>query len=255
MTKGAAGESAQRSGFATVVITCCNRPAELEQTLVSMLACDTTGIAKFVIIEDSACTESAQIVARLLADLPHVYLQNPQNIGQIASVDRAYAHVETPYIFHCEEDWVFPTSLFLNESRILLDALPDVHSVMLRDVSEWFGFFTDATPRDLNGVRYVHADPKVERRWGSFSFNPGLRRLSDYLACAPFAAIGPERDISFHHKMQGFSLVSLCGGDVRHIGGLTPTEKKDEKARKKKPVYLWKSLKDRIRFLHFKYVQ
>lgn len=254
MTMHAAGESAEREGFATVVITCCNRPAELEQTLTSMLACDTTGIAKFVIIEDSVCTKSEGIVTRLLADIPHVYLHNDQNIGQIKSVDRAYALVKTPYIFHCEEDWDFPSSLFLDQSRVLLDTLPDVHSVMLRDVSEWFPFFIDAPERECNGIRYVHADPQADRRWGSFSFNPGLRRLSDYLDCAPFAAIGPERDISFHHKMQNFSLVSLCDGDVRHIGEMTPTEKKDEKARKRKKGYLWRSLKCRLEFFRFKYL-
>jgi glycosyltransferase involved in cell wall biosynthesis len=251
----AAGESAEREGYATVVITCCNRPDKLDQTLSSIVACDTTGIAKFVIIEDSACMKSAEITARILADFPHIYLKNAQNIGQVRSVDRAYAHVKTPYIFHCEEDWVFPSSLFLEQSRILLDALPEVHSVMLRDVSEWFAFFTDATEREFQGVRYVHADPRAERRWGSFSFNPGLRRLSDYLNCAPFAEIGPERDISFHHKMRGFSLVSLCEGDVRHLGSLTPTEKKDEKARKRKKLYLWKSLQHRLQFLEFKYFQ
>ncbi|MCX7567224.1 glycosyltransferase family A protein [Sulfitobacter sp. F26169L] len=251
MNEGVAGDDVVRNGFATVVITCCNRPDELEQTLTSMLACDLSGVSKFVVIDDSGCEKSAGVVARLLSDFDHVYLQNPQNIGQIRSVDRAYAQVETPYIFHCEEDWVFPTSLFLNESRALLDAFPEIHAVMLRDTSERPEIFSEGAEQVDCGVRYFRADPKSHRRWGSFSFNPGLRRLSDYKALGPFSAMGPERDISFDHKMRGFVLVNLSDGDVRHIGH-NPTEKKDEKARKKAKGYLWKSLNDRIRFLVFK---
>ena len=137
MNMVAAGAQDDRSGFATVVITCCNRPAELEQTLTSMLACDLTGIDKFVVIEDSDCAATKDVVARLLADRSHVFLQNTQNLGQIRSVDRAYGEVKTPYVFHCEEDWVFPSSLFLTESRALLDAFPKIHAVMLRAREEW----------------------------------------------------------------------------------------------------------------------
>lgn len=251
MNEVAAGQGDADRGFATVVITCCNRPQQLEQTLGSMLQCDLTGIVKFIIIEDSDCSDSEEIALRLLGDFPHLYLRNPQNIGQIRSVDRAYGHVDTPYIFHCEEDWFFPSSLFLSESRTLLDAFPKIHAVMLRDRAEWPRIIFDVEEQHVDGIGYYRTDPKSHRRWGSFSFNPGLRRLSDYQRFGPFADIGPEREISFAHKLKGFSLASLSAGDVRHIG-FNPTEKKDEKARKKTRTYLLKSLKHRLQFAWFK---
>tara|TARA_R110002110_G_scaffold109959_16_gene274093 strand:- start:3044 stop:3808 length:765 start_codon:yes stop_codon:yes gene_type:complete len=252
MNMVAAGAQDDRSGFATVVITCCNRPAELEQTLTSMLACDLTGIDKFVVIEDSDCAATKDVVARLLADRSHVFLQNTQNLGQIRSVDRAYGEVKTPYVFHCEEDWVFPSSLFLTESRALLDAFPKIHAVMLRAREEWPRKIFDVEEQHLHGVGYFRTDPKSHRRWGSFSFNPGLRRMSDYQAFGPYGDIGPERDISFVHKLKGFSLASLSAGDVRHIG-FNPTEKKDENKRKKAKGYLMKSLKHRLQFAWYKW--
>lgn len=251
MNKGAAGKDGMDRSFATVVITCCNRPKQLDQTLGSLLKCDLTGVARFIIIEDSDCAQSGEITKRLLGDFPYIYLQNPENIGQIRSVDRAYSHVETPYIFHCEEDWLFPSSLFLKESRALLDAFPKIHAVMLRDKAEWPRIIFDVEEQHLDGIGYYRTDPKSHRRWGSFSFNPGLRRLSDYQRFGPFADIGPEREISFAHKLKGFSLASLSAGDVRHIG-FNPTEKKDETARKKNRTYLMKSFKHRLQFAWYK---
>lgn len=251
MTTVAAGQGDTRSGFATIVITCCNRPKELEQTLGSILECDLTGVAEIVIIEDSDSAETLDVATRLLGDFPHEFLQNAQNIGQIRSVDRAYSHVKTPYIFHCEEDWLFPSSLFLHESRSLLDAFPEIHAVMLRERAEWPRIIFDVPEQQFEGIAYHRTDPKSHRRWGSFSFNPGLRRRSDYQRFAPFADIGPEREISFAHKLKGYSLASLSAGDVRHIG-FNPTDKKDETARKKEKSFLWKSLKHRLQFAWFK---
>ena len=79
----------------------------------------------------------------------------------------------------------------------------------------------------LNGFTYGITNPKAHRRWGSFSFNQGLRRTSDYKAITPYQKIGPERDISLHYKIRGYGLAILDHSNVIHIGH-EPTYKLDE---------------------------
>lgn len=235
----------------TIVLTSCKRPDVLAQTLQSITARDLSAVKSIIVIEDSDDPRIAAVVADCLAGVPHLFLQNEQNLGQIASIDRAYGQVDTPYIFHCEDDWVFPTSLFIQESRAVLDAQPDIHAVMLRDWAEAHDAQNRAAKTTIAAVPVRVADPKDHRRWGSFSFNPGLRRLSDYTAHAPYARIGPERDLSLYYKLRGYRLAYLEAGDVCHIG-FDPTHKTDEVKRKANPTFLLKSLKHRVQFAWFK---
>ncbi|MEL7164021.1 MAG: glycosyltransferase family 2 protein [Pseudomonadota bacterium] len=235
----------------TIVLTSCKRPDVLAETLQSITACDLSAVKRIIVIEDSDDLTIGQVVADALGDTPHLFLQNDRNLGQIASIDRAYAHVDTPFIYHCEDDWVFPTSLFIDESRAILSAQPDIHAVMLRDWAEAPEAQNRAAPAEVAGVPVRLANPKDHRRWGSFSFNPGLRRTADYTAHAPYASIGPERDLSLHYKLRGFRLAYLEAGNVRHIG-FDPTHKTDEVRRRKSPVFLLKSLKHRLQFAWFK---
>lgn len=235
----------------TIVLTSCKRPDLLDQTLQSLAARDLSAVKRIIVIEDSDHPGIGPIVSNRLADVPHVFLQNDRTCGQIASIDRAYALVDTAYIFHCEDDWLFPTSLFLEESRAVLDAQPDVHAVMLRAWGEATDAQNQACPARVAGVAVRLAGPKAHRRWGSFSFNPGLRRTSDYTAHAPYARIGPERDLSHYFKLRGFRLAYLEAGDVIHIG-FDPTVKTDEIRRKKARGFLLKSLWHRVQFAWFR---
>lgn len=235
----------------TIVLTSCKRPDLLDQTLKSLTACDLSAVKRIIVIEDSDHPGIMPVVAERLSDIPHLFLQNAQTLGQIASIDRAYREVDTPYIYHCEDDWLFPTSLFIAESRVILEARRDVHAVMLRAWSEASDAQAQAAKGEIAGVPLSMADPKAHRRWGSFSFNPGLRRTSDYNAHAPYARIGPERDLSHYHKLRGFRLVYLAAGDVVHIG-FEPTVKTDEIRRKKSRGFLFKSLWHRLQFAWFR---
>ncbi|WP_107495439.1 glycosyltransferase family A protein [Thalassobius sp. I31.1] len=236
----------------TLVLTSCNRPDDLEKTLTSIASCDLESVKRIIVIEDSTNHEIGGIVSRCLRDIPHLFIQNEQNMGQIHSVDRAYAEVDTDYIYHCEDDWVFPTGLFIPQSRVILDQFANIHAVMVRAPEETPLSAYKLWDRVENGVEYWEFDPKHHRRYGSFSFNPGLRRTSDYLACAPFSNMGPEREICLKHKLSGFRLAHLKDGDVLHIGDDTATVKKDEIARKKSRSYLLQSASARIRFLLFR---
>ena len=89
----------------TLIITSCNRNNLLSKTLCSFAKFNTYPIKECIIVEDSSFILD---ISRL--DIPHLdypirVISNRKNIGQVRSIDRAYAEVKTPYIFHCEDDW------------------------------------------------------------------------------------------------------------------------------------------------------
>jgi len=54
--------------------------------------------------------------------------------------------------------------------------------------------------------------------WHGFTFNPGLRRLSDYLLVKPYESIGWETELSIKYKELGYRAAILKDKHVEHIG-------------------------------------
>ncbi len=59
------------------------------------------------------------------------FINNPR-LGQLRSIDAAYAQVQTSWIFHCEDDWDFYREGFIEESQRLLEEDPQALQVWLR---------------------------------------------------------------------------------------------------------------------------
>lgn len=192
----------------TVVVTACNRARLLERTLRSFLAHNTHAIAHFVIVDDSgAGTRMNDFCSALLAptgaEVTLIY--NARNLGQIEAIDVAYAHVRTKHIFHCEEDWEFYRPGFVERSLGILGADPAVVTVWLR---EHRGGRVRDNGHPVDTSRLLDAPTGGYYRmardffcgdfWSGFTFNPGLRRLADYLRLTPFVdACRP-----YHHAVQ-----------------------------------------------------
>ena len=138
--------------------------------------------------------------------------------GQIRSIDEAYSHVTTPYVLHWEEDWETYADGFIVESVKILESNPKVSAVMLRKYGDG---------------SYTPGDPFLEcgGGWGYYSFNPGLRRMSDYRTWFPTGfsdaaqfdpgcAHSAERTLNDIVRTKGFkmALTSRPEGFVRHIG-------------------------------------
>nr|USU33653.1 glycosyltransferase [Methylobacterium sp. OTU13CASTA1] len=211
------GKPAPNSPDVTVVLTSCGRHDLLERTLASFRAWNTDqGIAEILVVEDGRGDPSA-ICRRHGARL----LRLGRSRGQIAAIEAGYAEVRTPYIFHLEDDWEFYRGGFIERSRRLLAADPSTICVWLRDWDDTNGhplhFVSPAGDFGVLAFGY-------RGKWHGFTFNPGLRRLSDYAAIGSFSRIlvSPlkhEGQISQHYHALGFRAVILDrGGYVRHIG-------------------------------------
>ena len=96
--------SAVRMSEVSIVITSCGRPDLLERTIGSFLKYNPeTPIAQWIISEDSGIPDiNKDIVAKYPT---FTWIHARERRGQIKSIDEAYSHVKTPYVFHLEEDW------------------------------------------------------------------------------------------------------------------------------------------------------
>lgn len=140
--------------------------------------------------------------------------------GQVKNIDRAYARVKTGYIFHAECDWEFYAPNFLWESFNLLERHPEVLQVQLRGQND-----TNGHPV-VNGPLYRYMDPYWSAGWYGFSWNPGLRRKSDWERIGGYMRHWAgsdnltEQRISKIYRDLGMvaAMTNTCAGYVRHIG-------------------------------------
>jgi hypothetical protein len=211
----------------TVVVTSCNRHDLLARTLESFRAQETEGrVARILVAEDGDANPS-DVCARFGAE----HFCTGQRVGQIRLIDQAYARVQTPFIFHLEDDWEFYRPGFMQKSRAFLRADPAILLVQLRAWNDTNGHPIHAAPDHSYGIMATgYCDC-----WHGFTFNPGLRRLSDYqrlgasyekqprtmyvIAKRATAALPFEVEASaFYHRLGYRAMILDEAGYVRHIG-------------------------------------
>src|SRR5262245_13221273 len=112
----------------TVVVTSCNRHDLLERTLDSFRIYNTYGGIKRVLVVEDGNEDPGGVCRKYDAEL----LKVGKRIGQARTIDLAYAQVDTPYIFHLEDDWEFYRSGFIEKSKAILDNDPSTLLVWLR---------------------------------------------------------------------------------------------------------------------------
>ena len=208
----------------TFVLTSCGRFDLLNDTIASFLAFNTAPIARYLVVEDSGDASVRDVLARF--DVEIELLVNDPPRGQMKSIDRAYADVTTPFIFHCEDDWRFFRSGFVEESLLLLEHFADISTVLCRRrgqnvVHDVVAYASGV--RRLSGVEFRRPPMNAHEFWGGYSFNPGLRRLADYQRIGPFGECRHEFDASVRFKRAGMGIAVLehpaceTTGHGRHI--------------------------------------
>jgi hypothetical protein len=204
----------------TLAVTSCGRFDLLKRTLASFDRYNTAPIRQVFITEDAGDEAVRDCLPPGWAAHTRFWINRPA-LGQLASIDAAYAEVKTPYIFHCEDDWAFYRPGFIEDSMRLLEHEPQALQVWLRslhhDLAVHSPYISAGERRTLGPIAYY---PVVSAKadWHGFSFNPGLRRLSDYALAAPYAAKGGEKRLSqFYAERQRHALI-LENDAVLHTG-------------------------------------
>jgi hypothetical protein len=143
----------------SLVITSSGRHDLLHRTLMSFLACADGGPQETLVIEDGP-SAAPEWFPRHRAR----WISNGAQRGQVFSIDKVYDQVQTEYVMHLEDDWQFCEGGFVQRSLDILQANADVIQVSLRN---------DAPP-------VSHLNKAWQEVAGGFSWNPGMRRMSDY---------------------------------------------------------------------------
>ncbi|WP_339560536.1 glycosyltransferase family 2 protein [Pseudomonas sp. EA_65y_Pfl1_P113] len=223
----------------TLVVTSCGRFDLLKRTLESFDLFNTADIREVFITEDSGDEAVRLAVPQHWHGHCHFLINRPK-LGQLASVDLAYASVKTPYIFHCEDDWAFYRPGFVEDSKAVLEQRPDILQVWLRNYVydlQVHSPYIHLGPREVIGGVPCYPLLSDKPEWQGFSLNPGLRRIKEYRLCAPYAGFEGEKGLSKRYAQLNLAAVTLEGDAVLHTGfGLhvATSEERLTKARRKR---------------------
>ena len=198
----------------SVVLTTNGREKELRKTINTFLEFNTYEIEKFILTNDSPTVNCLDDIKSLLEKNPLikkvVLISDGANRGQIYRIDQGYSSVESEYIFHCEEDWEFVKSGFIEASiKILQDDYvfsTHLHGYKDQQVNSPLLDFLALEKEELciNEQKFK----KIRRSWNDtfvgFSFNPGLKRLKDYKNIGSYSKLIEDTDLQpfkdFHHR-------------------------------------------------------
>lgn len=223
----------------TVVLTSCGRLDLLEQTLDSFFKWNTHPIKRFIITEDSVdpiIWESCNVLTKKYP-IQIEWIFNSIKKGQSPSIDLAYEMVDTPWIFHLEDDWLFYRPGFIEESIKVLTTQPKCIQAWIRPKvdrilnpidTKVFRLSNGAMVRKVKPVSFLiqnansHDDLLVENYIG-FSWNPGLKRKSDWeLLPNGYSGFMHEHLVDQFYRENGYIVLSLSINDedgwVKHIG-------------------------------------
>ena len=223
-----------RTPTIALVVTSCGRASLLHRTLTTFAEFNTLEINEAIVIEDGGLDHDKELLARMLKLDPErlMLIKNKKNLGQIHSIDRAYQSVRSDFIFHCEDDWEFYKSGFMEVSLKILQADPRIFCVWLRAHNDTNGHPIDREVQQSSDGTSYHLMSKGYRGvWHGFTLNPGLRRRVDCLVMGPYSELPlahelsgrtrtAESDVSIHYNRLGYSgaITSCAEGFVRHIG-------------------------------------
>ena len=224
----------------TFFLTSCKRHDLLKICLESFDQYNTYPIERGIIIEDS--DQDISWCRDILKSIPNLELINTGGRqGQIRNIDRCYATIDTKYVFHCEDDFKFIKSNFIEHSIKLLEHEPKCINVWLTPYEREWADPTkghDQLPPDFRqfiyeDLSYWNINTITRGEWGlGFTFQPSVHRMNDwrrygsyeYLLsqiapwCNLFDGGQTERNLARHYVNEGFHTRIFAGPDVNEEG-------------------------------------
>jgi hypothetical protein len=219
----------------TFFMTSCKRHDLLKITLESFEQYNTYPISRGIIIEDSPIDISW--AKNILKSIPNLEIINTAGRrGQIRNIDQCYSTIDTPYVFHCEDDIRFTRSGFIESSKSILDYMPTCINVWLmgyekvwEDPSKGYKHLPpDYREHNINGVKCYNMNNIIHGEGGlGFTFQPSLHRMDDWRKIgsyenlltqyAPWANLfdggQTERNIARYYVEAGYRTMMLAGPD------------------------------------------
>jgi hypothetical protein len=158
----------------TLCLTAGGRPDLLDQTLKSLLSHNRHFFSDFCFVNDFGDEDTNSVI---LHHVPQARLfSHAAQKGHHYSIDEMYASVETPFIFHCEDDWLFDPVAFIPGCFQVLLSDKNVSQVTVRDAecAKVSGILPEQVTCSAGDQKYEKSrNPRI-KDWGHYSFNPSL---------------------------------------------------------------------------------
>ena len=233
------------------VLTSCGRVDLLDKTLESFFKFNNYPLEALYLTEDSVDKDVYEKIKKKWAGKIKLLL-NQSKKGQIQSIVDAYKLIDTPYIFHCEDDWVYTRKNFIQDSLKILEFDQKIIQVWLesKESASRLDIFSYGPLLKYKGIGFRRVFCKEGWEWGHFSFRPGVKRMSDYNLISGYESYKNELDIGVSYKSYGFYTVIIEKPAVEDIGLdqtiFDPTRKWPKRRKTNAPTglkRLWKHLK------------
>lgn len=132
------------------------------------------------------------------------------------SIENGTKFIKTDYIFHCEEDWEFYDSGFIEKSLEILESNHKISVVKLRSYNEYIKRYKMTIENSNNPLYNIIHQNNISM----YTFNPSLRRKEISLFGIPYDK--KEGEGSIQKKLNEYGYISVVTknskGYVRHIG-------------------------------------
>jgi hypothetical protein len=194
----------------------------LGPTLASLERTNTYSFGRRVLVDGSCDPEKYASIAQVFGGSFDLIFPSC-NLDQAGAIDLAYSTVDTPFIFHCEDDWDFHGSGYVEQSLEILNENPQHLMVWVRDHDDSGHPRLPETYYTTKGTPYRKLTPNY-KGWKGFSWSSGLRRLSDYHLIRPYSShVYPsanpwEKAAGIIYANMGFVTVSTAGKYCKHTG-------------------------------------
>jgi GT2 family glycosyltransferase len=208
----------------TFTITSCNRIDLLEITLNSFMSINNYEIDEFIISDDSGDEEISKHLNKKYGDRFKIISNNPR-LGLSKSLDNLFSSTKNEFIFHCEDDWMFDTNPnLISDSLSILTENPDIYQVSVRHDYDNPHKSVGEKQYTSTSVEYWILSQEFRSMstqvWNGYSWNPGLRRKSDYLKMFPngISEFGDEYNCASHTKRFNYKSAILVNTSCYHLG-------------------------------------
>lgn len=200
----------------TLCITMGRRPDLLRQTLSTLLK--HAQFDNIIAINDFRDDASNQVFKDLCPNGHLICLD--RQLGHHAAVDYMYGLVKTPWVFHCEDDWLFEKPINLQQLISILAVEKSMSAICLRQQSDFY-----LKPEDdrkvlfesHGGLNFYRLDP-IHEQWHGYTFNPHLAAVSLWRSVGPFSNFKKERHISRTIRKKGLIMPYWIDGGCTHLG-------------------------------------
>lgn len=240
----------------TITSTTCKRLDLFKKTVNSFLECcldfDQFEINKWLVIDDNSSQEDRDEMKRLYPFMTF-YNKSISQKGHARSINLMLRHVDTPYLFHLEDDWQFYykdnffTLLYqvLQEKdeykQVLLNnmygEIPEHEHLVGGHWNRSGSHQNDLAKPNLNYIVHEYTATEEEKNlfnrkwqfkpncayWPHFSFRPGLSKVELFRNLGEFNEDVWHFEMNYAHKYvaKGYKTCFLPGMVCKHIGKLT----------------------------------